>query len=356
MEDEIFTAVGRPNIAFIKYWGKRDGKLNLPFNSSLSLTLGGKGSPIITITSVMFTDKIRDDVFYIDGKKEIPKGGVVEMLRSLAGTSKKIFMVSQDSFPKSAGLASSASGSATLACAASNALGLKLSDRELSIAARFGSGSASRSVFGGIVEWHRGDAKDGSDSYAEQIADENFWPELVDVIGIVSGEKKKVSSDEGHLRTPRTSQFFASRPAIAEESLRRILPVIKAKDFNAMAEIIMRDSNSMHASMLDSWPSINYLNDRALSVMSEVERINRETGENVAAYTFDAGPNPHIITTRGRRNEIRDLLARSGCTDVFDSAPGRGPVEVTDVSLIGSGMTPGELTKSELEEIARRYV
>ena len=181
--DEVVTAVGNSNIALIKYWGKRNRKLILPTNSSLSITLDENVS---TRTSVMFSKKLKEDTFYIDGElKDMSDSdtqerfAIIDQLRNMAGVKERILMVSKNNFPASAGMASSASGSSTLAFAAANALGLKMDARELSKIARQGSGSSCRSLMGGFVKWNKGEKTDGSDSYAEQVFDERHWPEAV---------------------------------------------------------------------------------------------------------------------------------------------------------------------------------
>ncbi len=322
--------MGSPNIAFIKYWGMRKGHArNLPNNSSVSMTLGGKGSRIFTVTSVIFSEKLKKDTFYIDGRKdEHPKGAseILERLRKMADAKEKALVVSYNSFPKSAGIASSASGSATLAFVASRALGLKLSRKRLSIVAREGSGSAARSVFGGIVKWRMGKLKNGSDSYAVQIAKPSHWPELIDLICVVSKLKKKVSTNEGHERTVNTSALYRARPAFAESNIKRLAYAVKRKDFHLLAELIMRDSNSMHATMFDSWPPIRYLTDESWNMIQVVQDVNRHHGENIAAYTFDAGPNAHIITTDKYKSLIKKLLVKHiKFLEIIESKAGGGP-------------------------------
>ena len=144
--DVVFTGEGSPNMAYIKYWGKRDEKLILPQNSSLSMTLSR--DVLHTTTSLVFSKKLKEDALYIDGKKQDlsdkdvqERFGMVNILRKLAGTDAKVLIVSKNDFPAASGLASNASGIATLAHAANAALELNLTPTELSKIARQGSGS-----------------------------------------------------------------------------------------------------------------------------------------------------------------------------------------------------------------------
>jgi diphosphomevalonate decarboxylase len=163
------TAIAHPNIALVKYWGKRDEALILPHTGSLSMTLEG----VSATTTVEFSDRV-DDVAQIDGRRlegeELARiVRTLDEVRARAGITKKARVVSKTDFPKAAGLASSAAGGAALAGAAAWAAGLALDARDLSVLARRNSGSACRSVEGGFCEWLRGEAEDGSDSYGVQV-------------------------------------------------------------------------------------------------------------------------------------------------------------------------------------------
>jgi diphosphomevalonate decarboxylase len=338
MSDEIYTASGSPNIALIKYWGRRDDLLNLPNNSSISMTLG---DGLTTTTSVMFSDRIKEDAVYINGKRQDYKAAndeksgfmlkAIEYMREAAKTNARLLAVSKNSFPSDAGLASSASGAATMVYALNEALGLKMQQKELSIVARQISGSACRSIFGGIVKWNKGSRSDGSDSFAEQVVPADYWPDLVDIIAIVSESKKKVSSSEGHKVTVRTSALYRARPPFAEAGVAKVIEAVHEKDFNSLAELIMRDSNDMHATMLDSWPPIIYLNDASKGIIGAIHEINQSHGENMAAYTFDAGPNGHIITLRKYEAEVTERLSKAvGIKSIITSGIGSGPRKSED--------------------------
>ncbi|HVA83141.1 MAG TPA: diphosphomevalonate decarboxylase [Candidatus Aquilonibacter sp.] len=328
--EEIFTAIGTPNIALIKYWGKRDQKLILPANSSISITLSEN---LNTKTSVIFSKKIREDRFYINGEsqdlndKEIQERfDVINSLRQMAGTKDRIVVASKNSFPTASGLASSASGIATLIYAASNALDLKLNQKQMSIFARQGSGSACRSLFGGFVKWNMGEKKDGSDSYAEQIVSERHWPEITDIVAVVSSSKKKVSSRAGMQQTMKTSELYPARISALNRRIDEITDAIKSKDFETMAKITMQDSNTMHATMLDTWPPIFYMNDVSREIVYKIHELNDSEGKIIAGYTFDAGPNPHIITTSQNRKRImRELKTIKGIEEFIETQQGSGP-------------------------------
>ena len=321
MQENVTTAIGTPNIALVKYWGKRDDALNLPTNSSVSITLD---EALNTKTSILFSDRLNQDTLYINGdihkldaknpdQKVAYISKVVSHMKQLANSKSHALIVSNNSFPTSSGLASSASGAATLVFGMSHALGLGLSVKEMSKIARQISGSSCRGLIGGFAKWNAGNEKDGSDSYAEQVADEKHWPEVIDLIAVMTSAKKRVSSSEGHNLTIKTSELYKQRPAIAERNVQAICQAIHKRDFNSLAEIVMRDSNNMHATMLDTYPPIMYLSDKSREAIYAIHELNESEGTNVAAYTFDAGSNAQIITLR--KNAAKVIGALEGVID-----------------------------------------
>jgi diphosphomevalonate decarboxylase len=204
-------------------------------------------------------------------------------------------IVSENNFPTAAGLASSAAGFAALVRAVADLYKLSHSPRDLSRIARQGSGSACRSLMGGYVAWRAGEQADGTDSLAEEVAPAAHWPEMRAVILVVSAEKKDVPSTEGMQTTVATSNLFATRAqSVVPERMAAIETAIRNRDFPAFAEVAMRDSNGFHATCLDSWPPIFYMNDVSRAAVRLVHDINQAVGRTVCAYTFDAGPNAVI--------------------------------------------------------------
>jgi diphosphomevalonate decarboxylase len=345
--ERIATAVGTPNIALIKYWGKRDDRLILPMNSSVSMTLDEQ---LNTRTSVLFSEKLQADTVYINGTVQDINGTevgermvVLDILRGMAGDKRKALVVSNNQFPTGSGLASSASGLATLTYAAAGALGLELQPRELSMVARRGSGSACRSMMGGIVEWRKGDKPDGSDSYAEQIIKPGEWPELVDVMAILTESRKKVSSRAGMKQTVQTGILYRSRLDYVEGAVERAIDAMRKRDFQALGELIMRDSMNMHATMLDTWPPIMYLDDSSKEIIYKVQELNQSEGRIVGAYTFDAGSNANIIALEKDVGKITDMLEGLGSVkNILKLKMGNGPRRLGDgESLIdGTGLKP----------------
>ena len=320
------TAIANSNIAIIKYWGKRDYQLNLPSNSSISFTMDDQ---LQTITTVELDESLKRDEFYLNGQianeKETERTqNFLDIVRKMAKTLTRARVHSNNSFPKSAGMASSASGFAALAGASSKAYGLNLTPKDLSILARQGSGSAARSIFGGAVEWKAGTSEDGSDSYATQISPPEKWKHLRNVIAISSEGEKRVSSIEGMKRIP-SSELFASRLRSVKNHIKIVREAIKEQNFEKMAVSIMRDSNNMHAVMLESWPPALYLSGTSFRIIQKIHDLNDSYGRPVAAYTFDAGPNAHVYTTEQYANEVeKTLIGVDGVKRTFICGVGDG--------------------------------
>ncbi len=313
------------NIAFIKYWGNRDERLRLPANGSISMNLAG----LQTETLVRFEAGIPEDAVRINGEpaSEPARQRVsahLDVIRQLAGTALRAEVTSANNFPTGTGIASSASAFAALTVAGAAALGLQLSEAHLSCLARLGSGSASRSVPGGFVEWHMGE--DHGTSFAESIAPAEYW-DLVDLVAIVSAEHKAVGSTGGHALAP-TSPLQDARLLDAPRRLGRCRSAIHERDFLSLADVVEQDALMMHAVMMTSMPTLIYWLPPTLSIIHHVKRWRSE-GLPVC-FTIDAGPNVHVLTLARHAPEIDQLLRTlDGVRDVL-AAPAGGPAHLID--------------------------
>ena len=314
------TATACANIAFIKYWGKRDVELNLPANSSLSMNL----DRLTTITTVEFSPNHEDDQVILDGREE--RGAArrrivthLDRVRAMAGLQARARVISENSFPIGAGLASSASGFAALSLAASKAAGLELSEKELSILARFGSGSACRSIPGGFTEWTAGTCSE--ESFARQIAPPEHW-DLRDVIAIVSRAHKRVGSTEGHALAP-TSHLHQAHVASVADRLLQAKTALMERDLATLGPLIEEDAISMHAVMMTSRPPIYYWLPSSIRLIHEVQNWRAEGLE--VYFTFDAGPNVHLICQTADQAEVERRLENiEGVLEVIVGGPGPG--------------------------------
>ncbi|TFK67382.1 Diphosphomevalonate decarboxylase [Pluteus cervinus] len=325
------TASAPVNIACIKYWGKRDTKLILPTNSSLSVTLDQ--DHLRSTTTSRADPSFERDRLWLNGKEEDIKAGgrtatcITEMkrLRKQEVEDKQpnepkiseysVHIASFNNFPTAAGLASSASGFAALVSSLAQLYHLPVSPSTLSLIARQGSGSACRSLFGGFVAWEMGSASDGSDSYAVEVAPQAHWPDLHALICVVSDDKKGTSSTSGMQRTVETSPLLQHRiKEVVPKRMKDISKAILDKDFDSFARITMADSNQFHAVALDTEPPIFYMNDVSKSIIALIVEYNRVSVANgggyKAAYTYDAGPNAVIYAPKENIKEIIQLIVK----------------------------------------------
>ncbi|KAH9858857.1 Diphosphomevalonate decarboxylase [Lenzites betulinus] len=324
------TASAPVNIACIKYWGKRDTKLILPTNSSLSVTLDQ--DHLRSTTTSRADPSFKQDRLWLNGEEdEIKDGGrlatcIKEMkalrrqleqqdssLPKISGYS--VHISSLNNFPTAAGLASSASGFAALVASLAALYQLPTDPSHLSLISRQGSGSACRSLFGGFVAWQMGEKPDGSDSYAVQVAPREHWPDIHALICVVSDDKKGTSSTSGMQRTVETSPLLQHRiKHVVPERMRAISEAILARDFDAFARITMQDSNQFHAVCLDTDPPIFYMNDVSRAIIALIVEYNRVSlangGKLKAAYTYDAGPNAVIYAPKENLKEIVELIIK----------------------------------------------
>ena len=294
------------NIAFIKYWGKEDETLILPKNNSLSLTLDA----FYTDTQVCFDKKLNKDILFIDGeeqdKKALKKAQVIlDLVRKEAGIHEFARIDSKNHVPTAAGLASSASGLAALAGAASLAADLNLTKEELSRLARRGSGSASRSIYGGFAEWQKGSSD--IDSFAIPI-DEADW-DIGMIFIIVDDGRKEVSSTEGMRRVVETSPYYDGWVSSTKEDLIDMKSAIKKQDIVKVGEIAERSALKMHALNLSANPPFNYWSPESIEAMRMVSEL-RKQGYPVY-LTMDAGPNVKLICKDSQMEELMEKLLQT---------------------------------------------
>ncbi len=323
------TAIAPTNIAFTKYWGKKDEILRLPENGSISMCL----SNLLTTTTVEFSpDYQKDQVTLLTSEvgfdsSEVSAKRVIKHLdrvRNLAfhlgGGDSKAKVVSNNNFPTGTGLSSSASGFAALTLAASKAAGLNLDEKELSILARQGSGSACRSIPSGFVEWLDGNTSDTS--YATQIYPPTYWA-IADVVAIVSSGKKEVSSTIGQ-QSATSSPFMALRVSRMKEKNQRVKQLIKEKNFKEFGELVEQDALELHSIMLTQYPPLIYWTPGTLQIM---KLCSRWRADGIPVYfTINTGQDIHLICQQKDAERVVEKLHELGdiVKDIVINTPGDG--------------------------------
>ncbi len=312
------VAVAHPNVALVKYWGKRARAGNLPATGSLSLVLGG----LATETSVRFDPALRGDRVLLDGHEEPETTARVtaclDLLRREAGITAGAVVESRNDFPTGAGLASSASGFAALVTAGAGALGLRLTSQRLAEIARLGSGSAPRSLLGGVVLLTNRDAT----TVCEQIAAPADWP-LEIVVAVTTTGPKATSSRVGMELSEQTSPYYDAWVQTHAGDLAAGLAAVRSRDFTALAEIAEHNCLKMHAVMLTTRPALVYWTPATLGCLHRIEALRRD-GVPVF-FTIDAGPQVKAVCLPSRADEVAaELAAVPGVLRIMRSPLGEG--------------------------------
>jgi len=325
------SVIANANIALVKYWGKRDDKLILPQNSNISMTTDG----LFAHTTVEFDKKYDKDIFVLNGQTLDPSSGAyqeyvgqfLKIVREIAKDKTKAKIVSKNNFPTAAGLASSAAGFAALAASVNEALGMGLNEKQISMLARRGSGSATRSIYGGFVEWKKGKKPDGTDSYAEQIADEKFWPDFRLVVCVTSLKEKKIKSRAGMTQTLKTSPMYEGWLKSIDSDLSVVRKGILDRNFTEVGKTAEENCLKMHATMITTKPAIIYWNAQTINLMHSIMDWRDEGLESY--FTMDAGPQVKIMCLEKNVKEIvKRVKAMGGVEQLIISKPGEG-IKVT---------------------------
>ncbi len=317
--------LAHPNIALVKYWGKASIEGNVPAVASLSITL----DTLTSDTRIELHDSDADKV-WLNGEPATPAvaarmSAFVDLVRTRAGQSHRVSIKSDNNFPTAAGLASSASGFAALALAASVLFEVPIRPAELSSLARQGSGSAARSVFGGFVEMQ---GPEFEDPVAQPLLDKEAWPLRV-VVAITSTAAKTHLSTDGMNLTRDTSPFYPAWVEGQHEDMARARAAIESQDFAALAAISEHSCLKMHGLMLSAQPGLIYWNSATVACMQAVRRL-RADGHDVF-FTIDAGPQVKAVCTAASVQQVRRTLsAVPGVVDTLEVGLGAGARRADD--------------------------
>jgi diphosphomevalonate decarboxylase len=308
------------NIALIKYWGKNGDQL--PKNPSLSFNL--KNSK--TKTKIIYQHKESNEStiqYFFEDKRNIPfekrvKGYFEKIAVYLPFMQKLDFTIySNNTFPHSAGIASSASSFSTLAhglCSIEQELFQTLSNQEefhrkASFLARLGSGSASRSIPGKTILWGKTDLiKEASNEFAITMDNQihHVFKSYHDAILIIDSGQKFTSSSKGHALM-ENHPFAKARYQQAQINLEKLLLALKSGGEKLFAEIVENEAMTLHALMLSSNPSVSLMKPNTVTVIEKLKefRLNKRVS---LAFTLDAGPNIHILYPNKIRNKMVSFI------------------------------------------------
>jgi diphosphomevalonate decarboxylase len=314
MTDEAYARASA-NIALAKYWGKSDIPRNLTAVPSLSLTLAG----LDTVTHVVFDAQLTAHDVRLDGRPATDgeKRRVVALLdtlRAQAGRSEFARVDSRNHFPTASGLASSASGFAALALAASAAAGLSSSLESISALARAASASAARSLFGGWVMLEAGA------ECAERVADASHL-DVKMIVAVTDPGPKGTGSSEGMQHTAHTSPYYATWLAHSRVLFEEIRTALSRRDLSGLGTAAEQSALMMHACMLSARPALLYFRPATLAVLEKVRAL-RAAGSALYA-TMDAGPHVKVLCAAADADPLAaELGGVPGVTRIIVASPG----------------------------------
>ncbi|MCH2164439.1 MAG: diphosphomevalonate decarboxylase [Marinovum sp.] len=307
----VAEAYAPANIALSKYWGKRDTALNLPTNSSLSISLGQLGTH--TKVAPADTDHLSFNGRAMGGDATAA-AKIWRFVDRFCGVNRPNLLIeTTNTVPTAAGLASSASGFAALVSALNDAFAADLPKETQSMLARFGSGSATRSLWPGFVRWNVGERRDGTDSHARPI-DANLPDFRIAVVLVDSGPKAQ-SSSEGMTHTVKTSPLYATWPTQAEADCDAIEALVRDGDFGSVGALAEANALAMHASMLAARPAVCYIKPASLAHLEALWAARRDGLEAYA--TMDAGPNVKLMFEEKSRDDIIALFPTAQIINPF---------------------------------------
>lgn len=324
------TATACSNIAFIKYWGKQDFDSNIPLNDSISMCL----SEAVTTTTVVWSPDLSQDEFYLDGERVLDDRSL-RISRYLDRIRDQYYrlnarVASVNSFPAGTGIASSASAFAALSTAAIAAFGEDTPDlTEMSRWARRGSGSASRSIESGYVEWVGG--HDDASSYCRQLCAPEHW-DLRDIVVVLSTKPKAISSTEGH-RIASVHPFMEARQAELPARITALKGALAARDFVTFGEIVEHEAMEVQAIMMSGRPSALYMQPETIGLIHALRAFRESSGLPVY-FTLDAGPNLHVLCEGCNAHRVEAWLRKlAPAADLLHNRPGPGTL-LSDAHLI----------------------
>ena len=310
------TAKAQPNIAIIKYWGKRDPVRNLPAVGSISVTL----SELFTEMEVEIDANLEDDVLVVNGQDgNAMLARVSACLDNVAGRDRLAARVTSNcNFPIAAGLASSASAFAALVVAADAAYDQALNRAQQASLAGRTSGSAARSLLGGFVELEN----DRDDIAVNNLLDAEDWPLKV-VVAITEPGPKLVGSGDAMEISRKTSPFYDRWVEQQAADLTQARAAVANRNFSKLALVAEHNCLKMHSVMWGSRPPIIYWNSATLACMQSIRDLQSQ-GVGVF-FTIDAGPQVKAICAAEDEPAVRQALATTaGVVDVMVSGLGAG--------------------------------
>ena len=308
-------AIAHPNFALIKYWGKSDASNNLPDMSSISITI----DTLFSTAKVSYDSTLKKDLWILNDIEQESLGQIkptMNYLKSFKPVKDFCVIESTNNFPTAAGLASSASGVASIVVAINELFNLNLSEKELINAAILGSGSAPRSLYSGFVYLNK------KNYSCETVLDTNQWP-LKIIICQTSSDRKLVSSRDGMRISKSTSSYYKDWVNDQDNDIKQALKAIKMKDFDLLGEVSEDNCKKMHKVMETSKPPLIYRNATSHLCIQKIEEM--KVNDIGIFHTIDAGPQVKIICKAQHADQvISEMKSIPNMQDIIEVNIGQG--------------------------------
>ncbi|MBS3991109.1 MAG: diphosphomevalonate decarboxylase [Erysipelothrix sp.] len=307
----IVTAKAPVNIALIKYWGKEDEAKVIPYTGSLSLSV----SELYTVTTIKHSS--HGFSFTLNGKKA-SKADALKIKKFLSHFAQEheledISVISENTGPTASGAASSASGFAALAKAANTFFETNFENEILASITRLGSGSACRSLFGGLVVWEK-----TGEVYT--IREDGF--DFIMVFALLTHQRKSISSKQAMKNTVSTSPYYEAWVSKTTQDLIAMKHAIHVEDLRTIGELTQSSALAMHASMLSATPPTLFLTHHSLEIIHGIMDLQRH-GE-FAYPTMDAGMHVKILTNAQSLPKVLETLDAFKVKDIIVTHPEKG--------------------------------
>ncbi|MFD0993427.1 diphosphomevalonate/mevalonate 3,5-bisphosphate decarboxylase family protein [Tenacibaculum geojense] len=320
IETATYTWQTPSNIALVKYWGKSEPQI--PKNASISFTLNN----CHTTTKINFTKVEKQttplfDLFFEGKKKDEFKPKIAKFLDRIKEYCPYIFdykmtIYSENSFPHSSGIASSASGLSAIAmCLMSLEKELNpdinpaFFNKKASFLARLGSGSASRSIEGPLVVWgEHPNIKESSDLYGVPFSYEvaDIFKNYQDTILLVDKGEKQVSSTVGH-NLMHNHPYAENRFKQANDNLEKLSKILQSGDIKNFINLVESEALTLHAMMLTSNPYFILMKPNTLQIINEIWNYRATNNSNIC-FTLDAGANVHVLYPHNEKEAINQFI------------------------------------------------
>ena len=310
------TATAQPNIALIKYWGKRDIERNLPAVGSISITLDA----LRTRMTVDLDAGISADELFVNERPRLDMSPRISRCldNTLGDERPRARVQSSSNFPIAAGLASSASSFAALTVAALDAAGVDAETEQVARLAGRASGSAARSLYGGFVEL----SNEGDAIRVQQLCSEDVWPLKV-IVAVTETGPKAIGSTEAMEISRETSPFYSRWVEKQTEDLTVAREAIANRDFGKLASVAEHNCLKMHSVMWASRPPTVFWNAATMRCLTTVRQLQAE-GRSVF-FTIDAGPQVKAVCLPDDVDAVRAALAATdGVQELIVSDLGPG--------------------------------